>query len=174
MKVDIQHGPADHPRGQGAVEWLGERIQDVLSELCVPCPERWDEYMALICWIKRTRPDPTLPGNMVPFKILFDHKPRTSLDTLVSQMDDSEVTRGLENFIKQRRQVLREVRQVLEKRHENRIATRESQRKDRETIDRSNGAARRPGISEGSRKHSAPQWYRRKARAREVDRALDS
>ena len=70
-------------------------------------------------------PDPSLPGNMSPFEILFGRKPRTSLDTLVPQMDDSEATGGLDGFIEQRRQVLREVRQVLEKKHENRIATRE-------------------------------------------------
>ena len=65
---------------------------------------------------------------LYPFEILFGRKSRTSLDTLdtlVPQIDDSEAAEGLENFIKQRR-VLREVRQVLEKRQENRIVTRES------------------------------------------------
>ena len=95
LKADIQHGPAEHPRGQGAVERLGGWIQDVLSELCVPWPERWDEYVSLACWIKRTMHDPTLPCNMSPFEILFGRKPRTSLDTLVPQKDDSRGSRGV-------------------------------------------------------------------------------
>ena len=39
-------------------------MQDSLSELCVPWPERCDEYVSPACWIKRTVPDPTLPGNV--------------------------------------------------------------------------------------------------------------
>ena len=159
LKADIQYGPADHPRGQGAVERLGGWIQDVLSELCVPWPERWDEYVPPACWIKQSMPDPALPGNMSPFEILFGRKPRTSLDTLVPHMDDSEAAEGLDSFIEKRRQVLREVRQVLEKKLQSRIATRERVNAGiAKNIGGSNCATRRLSISEKGREHQAPQW----------------
>ena len=63
----------------------------------MPWPERWDEYVSPACWIKRAMPDPTLPGNGSPFEILFGRKPRTSLDTIVPQMDDSEITGDLDS-----------------------------------------------------------------------------
>ena len=89
---------------------VGAWILDVLSELCKAWPTRWDEYVALACWIKRTMPDPSLPSAMTPFQLLFGRSPRTSLDMLVPQMDDTEATGGLENFIEGRRHNLREVR----------------------------------------------------------------
>ena len=60
---------------------------------------------------------PVLPSAMTPFQLLFGRSPRTSLDMLVPQMDDTETTGGFENFIEERRQNLREVREALEKIH---------------------------------------------------------
>ena len=45
MKVKLDYGPADHRRGQGAVERYGGSLHDVLAELCKQWPERWDEYV---------------------------------------------------------------------------------------------------------------------------------
>ena len=56
LKADIAFGPADHPRGQGAVERLGGWLLDILSELCKPWPHRWDEYISPALWVKRTLP----------------------------------------------------------------------------------------------------------------------
>ena len=125
LKVKIDYGPADHPRGQGSVERVGAWILDVLSELCKAWPTRWDEYVALACWIKRTLPDPSLPSAMTPFQLLFGRSPRTSLDMLVPQMDDTEATEGLENFIEGRRHNLREVREALERMREAREKARQ-------------------------------------------------
>ena len=83
LKADIAFGPADHPRGQGAVERLGGWLLDILSELCRPWTHGWDEYISPALWAKRTLPDVSLPSNMSPFELLFGRKPRTSLDTLV-------------------------------------------------------------------------------------------
>ena len=124
LHADIDFGPADHSRAQGAVERLGGWMQEVLAELCTAWPDRWDEYVSPACWIKRTLPDPTLPSSMTPFELLFGRSPRTSLDTLVPRLDDTESTRGLENFVERRRQNLREVRLALEKRHETKVVAR--------------------------------------------------
>ena len=125
LKVKIDYGPADHPRGQGSVERVGAWILDVLSELCKAWPTRWDEYVALACWIKRTMPDPSLPSAMTPFQLLFGRSPRTSLDMLVPQMDDTEATGSLENFIEGRRHNLREVREELERMRDGREKARQ-------------------------------------------------
>ena len=121
LKADIQYGSADHPRAQGSVKRLGSWIQDVLSELCAAWPRCWDEYVSPACWIKRTLPDTSLPGNMSPFELLFGRKLRTTLDTLVPRVDDTELSGGLDAFIEHRRQMLREVRQALEKRHRDKL-----------------------------------------------------
>ena len=97
----------------------------MLSELCKAWPTRWDEYVALACWIKRTMPDPSLPSAMTPFQLLSGRSPRTSLDMLVPQMDDIETTGSLENFIEERRHDLREVREALERMHEHREKARQ-------------------------------------------------
>ena len=84
-------------------------MQDVLSELCKAWPTRWDEYVTAAFWIKRTMPNPSLPSAMTPFQLLFGRSPRTTLDLLVPQMDDTEATGGLSNFIESHRHNMREV-----------------------------------------------------------------
>lgn len=42
-----------------------------------------------------------------PFEIMFGRKPRTSLDTLVPQIDDLETSAGPDSFVEQRCQFLR-------------------------------------------------------------------
>ena len=88
-------------------------MQDVLSELCKAWPTRWDEHVAAACWIKRTMPDSSLPSTMTPFQPLFGRSTRTTLDMLVPQMDDTEATGGLSNFIESRRHNMREVAEAL-------------------------------------------------------------
>ena len=123
-QADIRFGPSDHPRGQGAVERLGGWLQEMLSELCKSWPDRWDEYVSPALWMKRTLPDVSLPSNMSPFELLFGRRPRTSLDTLVPGAGVTDNTKGLDNFVEQRRQNLLEVRLAMEKRNELRMATR--------------------------------------------------
>ena len=88
LRVSLDYGPTDHPRGQGAVERVGAWMHDTLSELCKSWPERWDEYVDPACWIKRTLPDPSTPFNMSPFEILFGRTPRTTIDTYRTPPDD--------------------------------------------------------------------------------------
>ncbi|CAM9987057.1 unnamed protein product, partial [Sphacelaria rigidula] len=80
VKVKLDHGPAEHPRGQGRVERYGGWLHDVLAELCKQWPKRWDEYVYPAVWIHRTTPDPSLPNNPTPFKLLFGREPRTQID----------------------------------------------------------------------------------------------
>ena len=110
LRADIQFSPANHPHGQGTVERLGGWMLDMLAEQCIPWPKRWGEYVAPACWIKRTLPDPTLPNNMTPFELLFGQKLRISLDTLVPQIDATDISGGLDSFVESRRQKSREVR----------------------------------------------------------------
>ena len=121
LKVPIEFGPADHPRGQGSVERAGTWMQDVLSEICKTWPTRWDKYVGPACWIKRTMPDSSLPSAMTPFQLLFGRSPRTTLDVLVPQMDDTETTGGLTNFVENRRHNMREVAEALKKIRESRV-----------------------------------------------------
>ena len=75
----------------------------MLDELCKAWPDRWDEYVAPTCWIKRSLPDSSLPFKMVAFELLFDRKSRTSLDSLVPLLDDATQPGSLDNFVEQRK-----------------------------------------------------------------------
>ena len=66
-------------------------------------------------------PDPSLPSAMIPFQLLFGRTPRTALDVLVPQMDDTETTGGLTNFVENRRHNMREVAEALKKIRESRV-----------------------------------------------------
>lgn len=50
MGVQLDFGPADHPRSQSAVERIGGWLHQVLLELCKLWPRRWDEYVLSACW----------------------------------------------------------------------------------------------------------------------------
>ena len=140
LKVPIEFGPAGHPRGQGSVERAGAWMQDVLSEICKTWPTRWDEYVASACWIERIMPDLSLSSTITPFELLFGCSPRTTLDVLVPQMDDTENTGGLTNFIEDRRHNMREVTEAMKKIHQSRVKTRH----------RRNAEVRRPSSGVGS------------------------
>ena len=70
-------------------------------------------------------PDPALPSAITPFQLLFDRSPRSSLDMLVPQVEDTEATGGLENFIEGRRHSLRVVREAPERMREGRGESRQ-------------------------------------------------
>ena len=61
LRVQLDHGPADYPRSQGAVQRMGGWRQELMAELFKSWPARWDEYVRAACWIQRTTPDPCLP-----------------------------------------------------------------------------------------------------------------
>lgn len=65
------------------------------------------------------------PASFSLSKVLFGRKPRTTLDTLIPQIDDTKLSKGLFASIGRRKQVLRRVRYVLEKRHSDKVATRQ-------------------------------------------------
>ena len=123
LRADIQFSPANHPRGQGAVERLGGWMLNMLAELCIAWSKRWDQHVSPACWIKRTLPDPTTPNNMTPFELLFGRKPRISPDIFVPLMDATDWSVGLDGFVENRRQIFREVRQALETRHQSKVNT---------------------------------------------------
>ncbi|CAM9478629.1 unnamed protein product, partial [Sphacelaria rigidula] len=80
MKVKLDHGPAEHPRGQGTVERDGGWLHDVLAELCKQWSKWWDECVDPAVWVHRTTPDPSLPNNPTPFKLPFGRELRTQID----------------------------------------------------------------------------------------------
>ena len=124
LKARLDFRPADHSCGQGAVERLGGWLQEMLAELCRAWPDRWDEYVAPACWIKRILPDLSLPTKMTAFELLFGRNPRTSLDSLVPLLDDATQPGNLDDFVEQREQNCLEVRKVLGRRQAMRVAAR--------------------------------------------------
>ena len=97
----------------------------MLAELCKAWPDRWDEYVAPACWIKRTLPDSSLQSKMTAFELLFGRKLRTSLHSLVPLLDGAAQATSLDSFVEQRKQNPLEVRKVLEQREAIRTAARE-------------------------------------------------
>ncbi|CAM9973671.1 unnamed protein product [Choristocarpus tenellus] len=116
LKVPINYGPTGNSRGQGGVENMGGLLLELLSELCVKWPDRWDEYVSPACWAQRTTPDLSDPLNPTSFRVLFGRDPRTQLDAVIPKLDGDVDVGGLDSFIEQRRQNFREVREVLERR----------------------------------------------------------
>ena len=102
LKARLNFGPADHSRGQGAVERFGGWLREMLAELCRAWPDRWDAYVAPACRIKRSLPDSSLQSKMTAFELLFGRKPQTSLDSLVPLLDGAAQTTSLDNFVEQR------------------------------------------------------------------------
>ena len=122
LNVAIDYGHTDHPRAQGAVERLGGWIHETLVELCKSRPRRWDEYVQPALWLRRTTPDPRLPGKVTPFRLLFGRDCRTQMDA-TSPSPDSQGIVGLDNLIADKSENLRlvqEVRKDLQHRHEQR------------------------------------------------------
>ena len=126
LKVSLDHGPADFARGQGSAERMGGWFQETLSILCQAWPLRWDQYVLPACWIQRTTPDPTLPGNPTPFRLLFGRAPRTQLDTITRNVDGREFRGGLDGFIADRHQSFVEVRNALKQRQADKDRQREA------------------------------------------------
>lgn len=116
LKVSLDFGPANHPRGQGSVERLGGWLHEVLAELCESWPRRWDEYVPVATWIHRVEPDASLPNNASPYKMLFGRDPRTPLDQIAPTLDDPTPGQSLERTVTELRQTAREIRTILEKR----------------------------------------------------------
>ena len=124
LNAVIALGPADHPRGQGAVERLGGWLQELLAEICRSWPQRWDEHVSPAIWIKRTLPGVSVPSNMTLFELMFGRKPRTSLDSLMPLSEETRESGGLDNFVEPRKQNLHEVRLALGMRGNQRAAAR--------------------------------------------------
>ena len=98
---------------------------DMLAKVCIAWPKRWGEYVSPACWIKRTLPEVTLPRNVTPFELLFDRKPRISIHTLVPQIDATNRSEGLDNFVENRRLNFWEERLALDKRHQSKDKSRQ-------------------------------------------------
>ena len=122
LTVPIGYGATGHPRGQGAVERAGGWLKEVLSELCKAWPDRWDHYVEVACWIKRTTPDTTLPTGVSPFEVLFGRQPRTQLDAISPQVDGGTSGMELVNFVEERKKRFKEVRELLERRNQSKEA----------------------------------------------------
>ena len=69
--------------------------------------------------------DPSLSSTMTSCQLLFGCSPRTAFDVLVPQMDDTETTVGLSNFIENRRHNMREFAEEVKKIQESRVKTRQ-------------------------------------------------
>ena len=66
---------------------MGGWFQEVLSILCEQWQLRWDHCVFPACWIQWVTPDPSLPANMMPFRILFGRDARTQIDTWTLNID---------------------------------------------------------------------------------------
>ena len=116
LNVTLTHGPADFARSQGTAERMGGWFQEVLSILCQKWPLRWDQYVLPACWVQRVTPDPALPANMTPFRVLFGRDARTQIDAMTLSIDGAEFRGGLDSVVADRHQAFVEVRNVLVKR----------------------------------------------------------
>lgn len=62
--------------------------------------------LTIACRIKHTT-DPSLPpiNSMMLIELLFGRSPRTPLDTVEPQVDDTKVTGELDNFVERRTKI---------------------------------------------------------------------
>ena len=115
LRVQLDHGPADHPRSQGGMERMGGWLQEVSAELWKSWPARWDEYARAACWIQTTTPDPCLPPGGTPFRILFGRDALTNLDAVTPALDGDGFRTGLDNFVAEKHQTFLELRGILKR-----------------------------------------------------------
>ena len=64
-------------------------------------------------------PDPALPSNATPFRVVFGRDARTQVDTISLSLDGSEFRGGLDSFVAGKHRAIAEVKAVLEKRRTN-------------------------------------------------------
>ena len=116
LNMTQTHGPADFARSQGEAERRRGWFQEVLPILCQKWPLRWDHYVLPACWIQRVTPDPSLPANMTPFRILVGRDARTHIHTMTLSIDGAEFQGGLDSFVANKYHAFVEVTEVLDKR----------------------------------------------------------
>ena len=107
LNATIAYGPADHSRAQGTVERLGGWLHEALGELCKTWPRRWDEYVQLALWIRRTTPDLRVPGQPTPFRIFFGRDARTHLDATHPEIDGGDFRGGMHSYVADKRHACR-------------------------------------------------------------------
>lgn len=115
LRVSLDFGPANHPRGQGAVERMGSVLQQLLSELCQAWPTRWDEYVAITTWAYRMQPHENLPNHVSSFEMFLGRPPRTTLAHIAATLDISGPL-GLEPTVEETRRQAVETVTILRKR----------------------------------------------------------
>ena len=85
--------------------------RDIVHSVSVLVPEMGPEYVLPTCWMHRIRPDPSLPGNATPFKLLFNREPRTPLDTIARNVDGVEFRGGFDGYVADKYQSFIEVQE---------------------------------------------------------------
>eukprot|EP00752_Nemacystus_decipiens_P016638 g14878.t1 len=109
MKVSLDYGPVNHPRGQGAVERTGGSLHEALSLLCRSWPRGWDDYVPVATWIHRVTPDPSLPGGASTYQILFGRAPRSRIDLLAQPLDGPSFGQGLATSVEEQHHMTQEI-----------------------------------------------------------------
>ena len=89
LKLKLDFGPANHPRAQGTVERLGGWLQEIITELCISWPNKWDDDVSVATSIYRMEPDDRLPNKASPYRMFFGREPRTPPDQLSPTLDNS-------------------------------------------------------------------------------------
>ena len=118
LRVSLDHGPTDHPRGQGALERMEGWFHEVIAELCKGWPGRRDEYVGEACWSQRTTLDPCPPSGRTPFRIMYGLDAHSNLDGLTPALDGGAFRTGLDNFVAQMQQTFLELREMPKRRQE--------------------------------------------------------
>ena len=118
LRVSLDHGPADHPRSQGAVERMGGWLHEIMVELCKGLPGTRDEYVEGAYWVQQTTLDPGLPSGGTAFRVLFGPNARSDLDALTPALDGDAFRTGLDTFKAENHQTFFELRNLLKRRQE--------------------------------------------------------
>ena len=74
-----------------------------------------DKHALPTCWIQCVTPDPRLPSNQTPFRLLLGRDARTQLDSIMPVIDGAEY-RGLDAFVADKQQTFTEVRKAIDER----------------------------------------------------------
>ena len=72
--------------------------------------------MAIAAWAHRMQPDESFPGHLSPYQMMFGRSPRTPLDQLSPNLDNSGATLGLDTTVEETRRKHVEVTRALRKR----------------------------------------------------------
>ena len=106
LGIRLSMSTAYHPQLDGQIERVNQSLETCLRCMCILQPKEWHRWLTLTQWRYNSNHHSSL--KMLPFEALFGYKPAPLL-----AMRDHTTADSVEEYLQQRRGVLRQLKQEL-------------------------------------------------------------